>query len=384
MGVRGSRGAQDALARYLADGVDVAGVLHQLQGDGERTSEIPAWRSAMERLGSVLCERFPSRVELRSALEQTRESFWIASDTPPWSLWVASHPMVADVLREYDQATGGKDDRLRVPDLTSLSTPELLTLQDRRLDMEVVTVLRERTGAADVRSLIAAARSESLPMQGPAIRALAYQQRPEALEIAVEHIDDPAYRRLRGHCFRALVLLPYDQTRSLAHAWLESSEGSRPGVAPRPRIAAEIFAEHAEPEDVPVIREHLCRDTLDRDTSDLYVICSLATALGRHPDHGPYPELTSIFYGIPYSYGRLHIARAMAETDPAFANTYAVECLWDCQPTTRDFGAMCVDIDNPIALDRLHVIVADPAEDEETQRTAQSRTDDQQTGTVSL
>ena len=74
----------------------------------------------------------------------------------------------------------------------------------------------------------------------------------------------------------------------------------------------------------------------------------------------------------------------MAETDPAFANTYAVECLWDCQPTTRDFGAMCVDIDNPIALDRLHVIVADPAEDEETQRTAQSRTDDQQTGTVSL
>jgi len=86
MGVRGSRGAQEAIGRYLADGVDVAGVLCVLQGDGERTAKIPAWRSTMQRLGSVLCERFPSRAQLLSLVEGTRESFWIASDTPPWSL----------------------------------------------------------------------------------------------------------------------------------------------------------------------------------------------------------------------------------------------------------------------------------------------------------
>jgi len=176
---------------------------------------------------------------------------------------------------------------------------------------------------------------------------------------------------------RALVLLPYNQTRALAHEWLASREGNRPGVAPRPRTAAQIFAEHAEAEDVPTIREYLCRDTLDRNTSDLYVICSLATALGRHPGRGPYPELRSIFYDIPYSYGRLHIARAMAKTDPAFADTYAVECLWDCQPEIREFGAACVNIDDPVALARLQVIAADPAEDEETQQTAQSLIDDQ-------
>jgi hypothetical protein len=384
MGVRGSRNAQDAVGRYLAEGTDVAGLLCVLQGDGERMSEIPGWRSAIERLGAVFCERFPSHVELRSALESTREGFWIGSDAPPWSLWAASHPMVADVLREYDEATGGKNDRGGVPDLASLSTPELLAVQDGRLGMAVFAVLKERTDVADVRSLIAAARFESLPMQGPAIRALAYQHRAEALEIAVEHIDDPPYPRLRGHLFRALVLLPYDQTRSLAHEWLQSSEGSRPGVAWHPRIAAAIFEEHAEAEDIPVIREYLCRDTLERATSDFYVICSLAGALGRHPNQGPYPELTSIFYGMSYSYGRLHVARAMAETDPAFANTQAVECLWDCQPTTRDFGATYVDVDNPIALARLHVIASDPAEDEETQRTARSRVDHQQTATVSL
>jgi hypothetical protein len=72
----------------------------------------------------------------------------------------------------------------------------------------------------------------------------------------------------------------------------------------------------------------------------------------------------------------------MAGTDPAFAKTQAVECLWDCQPTTREFGATCVDTDDPIALARLHVIAADPAEDEDTQRTARSRADDQRTPTV--
>ena len=54
MGVRGSRGARDAIGRYLAHGVDVAGVLLQLQGDGERASQIPAWRSALEGLGSAV------------------------------------------------------------------------------------------------------------------------------------------------------------------------------------------------------------------------------------------------------------------------------------------------------------------------------------------
>lgn len=118
MGVRGSLGAQDALGRYLADGVDVAGVLWVLQGDGERTSKIPAWRSTMQRLGSVLCERFPSRVELRSALEETRESFSVDSDTPPWSLWAsryqytraadAAGPQAGNVRRRGVEGTHGR------------------------------------------------------------------------------------------------------------------------------------------------------------------------------------------------------------------------------------------------------------------------------------
>lgn len=101
-------------------------------------------------------------MELRSALEQAREYPWIASDTPPWSLWAATHSTIADVLRHYDRATGPEDPRPRVPDLASLTTPELLTVQDGSLGMDVFEVLKERTGPENVRSLIAAARCESL------------------------------------------------------------------------------------------------------------------------------------------------------------------------------------------------------------------------------
>ncbi len=371
MGVRGSREAHDALARYLEDGADVTALLLVLQGDGPRTSEIPAWRSAMEGLGAALCRRFSSRVELRSALEDMRASFSVASDAPPWSLWAARHPMVADALRDYDGGTQGE--ARRAPALRTLSTVALLAIRDPSLGWRVARVLCERSSEADVRSMIAAARFESLPMRGPALRALAHQQRPEVLEIAAELCDETEPGRLRADMSRALQLLPYEQTRSLARVWLVSRHVSRR------RAAAGILEAHSEAEDLPTVRAYLCRDPLDRDTSDLYVVCSLAGALGRLPERGPYPELTSIFYGIPYSFGRQHVVRAIAQTDPAFAHTQGVECLWDCQSATREFGASRVDVNHSAARARLRVIAADPAEHADAQTAARSRLADRPT-----
>jgi hypothetical protein len=372
MGVRGSRGAQHALGRYVANGVDLTFLLDVLQGDGEQTSKIPAWRSTMEALGPVLCERFPSRAELLSALEEMGDSFLIGSDTPPWSLWAAQSPMIADALRDYDAATPPIQARGPVPALASFRTEQLLTLDRPAQWHEVFTLLSERTSDSDVRLLLTAVRDGSFAMRGPALLALAHQRRPEALEIAAELCDETGGGGWRGWMIRALLFLPYDQTRSLAREWFESDQ------VVRRRAAAKILERHADVEEIPAIREYLCRDLIDSDTSDLYIVCDLAGALGRHPDHGPYPELTSIFYGIPYSYGRHHIARAMAETDPAFARTQAVECLWDCQAVTRDeIGAKHVDIRDPAAHARLRVMAADPAEDEDTQLAAQSRLGDQ-------
>lgn len=112
----------------------------------------------------------------------------------------------------------------------------------------------------------------------------------------------------------------------------------------------------------------------------MYFICSLVGALARHPARGPYSELTSIFYGIPYSYGRSLVVTAMIATDPGFPDTRAVECLWDCQPEVRELGATHVAIVESSIRSRLNVMATDWAEDADVQLAAQSRLRDHYAG----
>jgi hypothetical protein len=371
MAVRGNRRAQDALIGYTADGLRWPHVLWQvLESDYERTSRIPTWLSTVEELGAVLCERFPSATRLLSAMEEMGGIWDDDTASPPWSLWAAKHRVIADALQQADRAKG--DARRDAPTFTSLSaklaplsTEQLLALEHQ--EHLVTGLLQERTSDADIRLLIMAARDESLPMRGPAIQALAYQQRPEALEFAADLSDDTVPRRLRGYIRRALRLLPYEQTRSLVHDWFKSDQQSRRWAA------ADVLGDHAIAADVPMIREYLCRDLLDRDTGNQFIISSLMRALLRHPDQGRYGELTSIFYNAPWSWLRRDVAGAMVETDPAFAQTHAAECLWDCEPEVRTLGTTCVEICAPGIRARLQALAADWAEVADTQQSARSR-----------
>jgi hypothetical protein len=96
---------------------------------------------------------------------------------------------------------------------------------------------------------------------------------------------------------------------------------------------------------------------------------------GTPPQSGPYDELCGIFDGIPYSYGRRHVAAALAATDPKFAETRAVEYLWDREPEVREIGVGQVNPDDPSVRGRLQVMAADWAEDPDKQRAAQARLD---------
>jgi HEAT repeats len=368
MAVRGDRRAQDAVIGYMASGVRWPHLLWELLEDEDgRSMNIPTWRSTVEELGAVLCHRFPSAEQFLSAMEEMGGLWGDNAGSPPWSLWAAKHPVIADALEHYDRAQA--DRPRRRPDLSSLSTQQLLVLGAEH--HFVADLLEERASDADVQLFLAAARDGSPSMRGPAIRALAYQQRPEALELAAALSDDTD-GRLRGHMRRALISLRYDQTRSLAREWLNSDQASRRWAA------AEILECHAEAEDVPMVREYLCRDPLDRDTSNFLIIGSLVGALARNPDQGPYGELTSLFNNAPWSsYLRANIAAAMATTDPTFPyNTHATSCLWDSEPEVRALATKHVDTRDPAVLARLQVMAADWAEDAETQNAAQTRVSD--------
>lgn len=66
-------------------------------------------------------------------------------------------------------------------------------------------------------------------------------------------------------------------------------------------------------------------------------------------------------------------ARALAATDPSFAAGFAVECLWDCEETTREVAALHAATGDIRVVDRLRRLAADPAEEAEVQTAVRSR-----------
>ncbi|MGH2840170.1 MAG: hypothetical protein ACRDKY_05015, partial [Solirubrobacteraceae bacterium] len=126
----------------------------------------------------------------------------------------------------------------------------------------------------------------------------------------------------------------------------------------------------AEREDLEPARDALWRELDAGLEGDVYVVCSLAEALGRCADDGPFEELTRAYEEIPYSYGRRFIVSALAATDPTFAGDLAVECLWDCELESRTIAAEHVDRRIRLASQRLQELVDDEAQAGSVRRAA--------------
>ncbi|MER7156628.1 HEAT repeat domain-containing protein, partial [Streptomyces lydicus] len=66
-------------------------------------------------------------------------------------------------------------------------------------------------------------------------------------------------------------------------------------------------------------------------------------------------------------------AAALAATDPGFAAGFAVECLWDCEETTRELAALHAATGDARVVEQLRRLAADPAEEAEVQTAVRSR-----------
>jgi hypothetical protein len=66
-------------------------------------------------------------------------------------------------------------------------------------------------------------------------------------------------------------------------------------------------------------------------------------------------------------------ARALAATDPSYAAGFAVECLWDCEETTREIAARHAETGDARVVEQLRRLAADPAEEAEVQTAVRSR-----------
>lgn len=85
------------------------------------------------------------------------------------------------------------------------------------------------------------------------------------------------------------------------------------------------------------------------------------------------PVLRHIYRETSSSHLRGRAAAALAATDPGFAAGFAVECLWDCEETTRELAARHAATGDDRVVEQLRRLAADPAEEAEVQTAVRSR-----------
>lgn len=158
---------------------------------------------------------------------------------------------------------------------------------------------------------------------------------------------------------RYLRHLPPTVSLPVAREWWEVADG-------RGDAADMILARHAEPEDVPRLRQRLAT------CHHAYTQCNMVDGLARVPGLGPYPELRTVFQEACYSYLRRRSVLAMVATDPGYPHVFAEECLWDCESAIREAGVRSAPLLDRVK-HRMVELAMDEAEDSDVRDAAVSR-----------
>lgn len=115
------------------------------------------------------------------------------------------------------------------------------------------------------------------------------------------------------------------------------------------------------------------RSTVRGSGPDSTPLFTLVDGAGRLRIACAAPVLRHIYRETASSALRGRAARALAATDPSFAAGFAVECLWDCEETTREVAARHAETADARVAPRLRRLAADPAEEEDVQSAVRSR-----------
>ncbi|MBM7519800.1 hypothetical protein [Nocardioides nitrophenolicus] len=223
----------------------------------------------------------------------------------------------------------------------------------------VVHRLRTTSDQTEVDALRRVAREVEHPGWRLAVHVLSRRGDISALDVVERVLETDESGPARATAYRFVTALPSAVSLPLARSWLSHTDG-------RGAVASAVFAKHAEVEDAPAVRAALAV------ADDYYTMTSLAHALGRLAEVGPFPELDEIYLHSAYSYARARAVQAMATTDSAFAERRAMECLWDCEESVRVQGALLAPMEQA-ALDRLRQLAADELEDPDVRAAARAR-----------
>ncbi|MFD5724067.1 HEAT repeat domain-containing protein [Streptomyces sp. NPDC127036] len=366
LGHLASYGRQDALAllrRYAATGTSWAWALDEL---ALRDDD-----AGLRALAVPTLARFPADPEGEAALAAAvRDAF----EPRPWRLWADDpRPSVAARVRAAQEA--GSFDRWQRQMRPSGPRPgwsvqAVFDWAQQGIDrgaalyVPAARCLTAVAGPEDRPEIVEAARDGAEGARCTALRYLADGNDPDALDLieaavangstGVTEAAVDAFERMRG-------VAAVDRARGWAH---------RPDALGA--AAGRVLACRGGAQDRDLVLGAL-REAVRGEGPDAPTLWTLVDGTGRLGIACAAPVLRHIYRETASSHLRQRAARALAVTDPSFPAGFAVECLWDCEETTRETAARHAETGDARVVDQLRRLAADPAEEAEVQTAVRSR-----------
>ncbi|MEV4614654.1 HEAT repeat domain-containing protein [Kitasatospora sp. NPDC049258] len=366
----GRRDALDLLRGYAAVGANWAWALDEL---ALRDDD----RSLLALAPSVL-RRFPEGAEGDARL---RAAVRAAYEPRPWRLWAAHHPRIAAASEQspFDLWQRQMGRGVVTP---GWSTADVLAWADQSDPAATDPEAPVRRAAAAARCLTAVVRPEDRPALLAAARTGAPGARTAVLRHLVEQRDPAAAELIEAAAAdvdervvaAALEVLGRMRgAEALAHArrWADPATGGADSALGE--RACQLLADAGEPSDGPLVVDALRRWISVRGVTGSG-LGSLVDGAGRLAAAGAVPALRHVYGEAASSQLRGRAAQALSVTDPHFGAGPAVECLWDCEETTRELAARHVTTTGDVrVLERLRRLAADPAEEAEVHAAVRGR-----------
>ncbi|MEV5490990.1 HEAT repeat domain-containing protein [Streptomyces bobili] len=359
----GRRDALDLLRRYAASGSNWAWALDEL---ALRDDD-----AGLRALAAPVLARFATDAEGEAELAAVvRDAF----EPRPWRLWAEDPREYVSARVRAAQEAGCFDRWQRQlsptgprPGWSVRAVFEWAQQGIERgaaLHVPAARCLTAVAGPEDRAEIVRAAEDGTEGARCTALRYLADQddaQAPDLIEQAVatgstfvvEAAVD-AFERMRG---AAAV----DRARGWAH---------RPDALGA--AAGRVLACRGTGRDSDLVLGAL-REAVRGEGCDAPTLWTLVDGAGRLGIACAAPVLRHVYRETASSHLRGRCARALAATDPSFATGFAVECLWDCEETTREIAARHAETGDARVVERLRRLAADPAEEDEVQTAVRSR-----------
>ncbi|MFJ6699794.1 HEAT repeat domain-containing protein [Streptomyces sp. NPDC091272] len=219
-------------------------------------------------------------------------------------------------------------------------------------------------GPEDRSAILGAARDGTDGARCAALHHLAEGRDPAVLDLIEAAAQSPS-RTVSDAAVAAFERMCGPEAVDRARGWVH-----RPDTLGA--SAAGVLASRGTAQDAPLVLGAL-REAVRADGPDAPLLWTLVDGTGRLGICAAAPVLRHVYRETASSHLRQRAAGALAATDPSFASGFAVECLWDCEETTREVAALHAETGDARVADRLRRLAADPAEEAEVQTAVRSR-----------